>query len=155
VPLAAIALGSNLGDRHATLTAATQSLNSLGDVLAVSSFFDTDPVGYADQPRFLNAAALLQTELPPLDLLRGLLNIEREFGRDRSHGIAKGPRTLDLDLLLYDETVMTTEELTLPHPEMHCRRFVLEPLEQIAPQMRHPLLKRTVQELLLAQPAKA
>jgi 2-amino-4-hydroxy-6-hydroxymethyldihydropteridine diphosphokinase len=148
LPLAAIALGSNLGDREATLASAVQSLATLGDVLAVSSNFDTDPVGYADQPRFLNGAALLQTSLAPLDLLRALLAIEQEHGRDRSHGIEKGPRTLDLDLLLYNDVILATTELMLPHPEMHRRRFVLEPLAEIAPTMMHPVLRRTVAELL-------
>jgi 2-amino-4-hydroxy-6-hydroxymethyldihydropteridine diphosphokinase len=108
----------------------------------------TAPVGYANQPDFLNGAALLETQLPPTELLHHLLQIERTHGRDRSHGIEKGPRTLDLDLLLYDDVVMTTPELTLPHPEMHTRRFVLEPLAAIAPEWTHPVLQRTVQELL-------
>ena len=150
--LAAIALGSNLasssGDRAATLESAIRALGSLGDVSAVSAFLDTEPVGYLDQPRFLNAAALLRTELAPLDLLHALLSIERDHGRDRSHGIAKGPRTLDLDLLLYDGLVMATTELTLPHPEMHLRAFVLEPLAAIAPDLWHPTQEATVLELL-------
>jgi 2-amino-4-hydroxy-6-hydroxymethyldihydropteridine diphosphokinase len=148
LPLAAIALGSNLGDREATLASSVRLLAALGEVLAVSSNFDTDPVGYADQPRFLNAAALLQTSLAPLDLLRALLAIEEEHGRDRSHGIEKGPRTLDLDLLLYDDVILTTAELTLPHPELHRRRFVLDPLAEVAPAMMHPVLHRTVADLL-------
>jgi 2-amino-4-hydroxy-6-hydroxymethyldihydropteridine diphosphokinase len=148
LPLAAIALGSNLGDREATLASAIHALGDYGEVTAHSSNFDTDPVGYADQPRFLNAAALLDTSLSPLDLLRALLQIEQAHGRDRSHGIDKGPRTLDLDLLLYDEVVIATPELTLPHPQMHARRFVLQPLAEIAPAMMHPILRCTVAELL-------
>ena len=150
--LAAIGLGSNLAGTFAApaenLNAALERLRSLGKVLAASTFIETTPVGYLDQPPFQNGAALLATALPPEDLLDGLLRIERELGRDRSHGIAKGPRTLDLDLLLYGDTVIATDRLTVPHPEMHRRRFVLQPLAEIAPAMRHPVLHATVAELL-------
>lgn len=148
--LAAVALGSNLGDREQALSAAIHDLRTLGTVTAVSSFVDTEPVGYLDQPRFLNAAALLETALAPLDLLRALLHVEQEHGRDRSHGIRKGPRTLDLDLLLYDDVVLTTDELVLPHPEMHRREFVLRPLAEIAPGWLHPTLRLSMAGLLLA-----
>lgn len=150
--IAAIALGSNLdsefGDREGNLREAVRRIGSLGVVKAVSSFYDTEPVGYLEQPRFLNAALLLGTELEPLELMRGLLDIEREMGRQRS--IAKGPRVIDLDLLLDGAVVMATAELTLPHPEMHARRFVLEPLAEIAPGMVHPVLGKTVGEMLTA-----
>jgi 2-amino-4-hydroxy-6-hydroxymethyldihydropteridine diphosphokinase len=154
--IAAIALGSNLnssaGDRAANLNLAIEQLRSLGNVLSVSSFFDTAPVGYLDQPRFLNAATLLETELQPLELLDWLLSIERIMGRDRSKTVAKGPRVLDLDLVLFGDLVMQTEVLTLPHPAMRERRFVLEPLAEIAPAMIDPVTGKMVAELLAALP---
>ena len=150
--IAAIALGSNLdssaGDRAASLNLAIEQLRSLGDVMSVSSFFNTAPVGYLDQPRFLNAAVLLETELEPLELLNKLLSIEREMGRDRSKTVAKGPRVLDLDLILLGDLVMQTEALTLPHPAMRDRQFVLEPLAKIAPSMIDPVTGKTIAELL-------
>lgn len=150
--LAAIALGSNLpgqaGSREANLAGAVTALATLGKVQAESRYYDTDPVGYTDQPRFLNAAVLLETVLTPQELLAELLRIEGEFGRDRSHGIEKGPRTLDLDLLFYDEQVLAFADLHLPHPALHLRRFVLEPLAEVAPQWRHPVYHQTVAEML-------
>lgn len=152
--IAAIALGSNLGsaagDRAANLQFGIEKLKTLGTVSAVSSFYDTTPVGYLDQPRFLNAAALLETELEPIGLLESLLVIERTMGRDRSKTVAKGPRVLDLDLILFGDLVMQTPVLTLPHPAMRERRFVLEPLAEIAPGMVDPVSGRTMTELLQA-----
>ncbi|MDQ2834260.1 MAG: 2-amino-4-hydroxy-6-hydroxymethyldihydropteridine diphosphokinase [Acidobacteriota bacterium] len=147
--LAAIGLGSNLasgfGDREANLWEAVRRVGALGRVEAVSSFYDTAPVGYVEQPRFLNGAMLLETELAPLEVMRGMLAVEREMGRVR--GVAKGPRVIDLDLLLYGDVVMVTDELVLPHPEMERRGFVLEPLAEIAAAMVHPVLGVTVGDL--------
>lgn len=152
--LAAIALGSNLeskfGDREANLREAVRRIGALGEVRAVSSFYDTEPVGYRTQPRFLNGALVLVTELGPVELMRTLLGVERAMGRDRAANAvaAKGPRVIDLDLLLYGDWVMWSEELMLPHPAMTERRFVLEPLAEIAPEWVHPALGVTVGELL-------
>lgn len=148
--LAAIALGSNLssrfGDREANLREALRRLAALGEVKAVSRFHDTEPVGYTDQPRFLNGAAVLETSLPAGELMRALLEIEHGMGRERV--TAKGPRVIDLDLLLYGDAVIETAELTLPHPEMHVRRFVLEPLKEVAGEWVHPVLGLSVEEML-------
>jgi 2-amino-4-hydroxy-6-hydroxymethyldihydropteridine diphosphokinase len=150
--LAAIALGSNLesrfGDREANLREAVRRIEGLGEVLAVSSFHDTEPVGYREQPRFLNGALVLRTELGAVELMRGLLGVERAMGRERVRALAKGPRVIDLDLLLYGDWVLWAEELILPHPAMAERRFVLAPLAEIVPEWVHPVLGVTVRELL-------
>jgi 2-amino-4-hydroxy-6-hydroxymethyldihydropteridine diphosphokinase len=152
MPVAYIALGSNLGDREEILAAATDRLGRLGRVVARSSLYETEPVGYRDQPAFLNAVLALETELEPTPLLHALLVIERELGRDRSHGVLNGPRILDLDLLLMGDSIVAEGELTLPHPALAQRRFVLAPLAQIAPQLRHPQLKQTMADLLAQLP---
>jgi 2-amino-4-hydroxy-6-hydroxymethyldihydropteridine diphosphokinase len=150
--VAAIALGSNLasryGDREANLREAIRRAGELGEVRAVSSFYDTAPVGMTEQPRFLNAAMLLETELGPVELMRALMGIERAMGRERSRVEAKGPRVIDLDLLLMGDVVIASEELTLPHPAMAERRFVLEPLAEIAGEMVEPVSGKTVGEML-------
>jgi 2-amino-4-hydroxy-6-hydroxymethyldihydropteridine diphosphokinase len=150
--LAAIALGSNLnsefGDREANFREALRRIGALGEVQAVSSFYDTEPVGLLEQPRFLNGTLVLETELEPVALMRELLGVERAMGREREGAVAKGPRVIDLDLLLYRDVVLSTDELTVPHPEMPARRFVLEPLAEIASEWVHPVLGVTVGTLL-------
>ncbi len=129
-----VGLGANLGDRESTIRRAVELLP---DVAAVSTLRETDPVGYLDQPSFLNGVAALETELPPRELLERLLDVERELGRTRE-GPRFGPRTIDLDLLLYGETEIDEPGLTLPHPRMHERRFVLEPLAELDPALVIP-----------------
>lgn len=146
VTVAAVALGSNLGDRAGHLNEAVRRAGGLGRVVAVSSFFDTEPVGYLNQPRFLNGALLLETTLPAAALMRGLLEIETAMGRVRL--VAKGPRVVDLDLLLFGDAVIESEGLTVPHPGMAERRFVLEPLAEIAGEMVDPRSGLTVSALL-------
>lgn len=143
-----IGLGSNVGDRAAHLRAGLTTLEKLGCINAVSSFYETAAVGPMRQADFLNAVAELRTELSPEPLLCELLRIEREHGRDRSVGPAKGPRTLDLDLLAMDDLIFESAILTLPHPGLAQRRFVLVPLAEIAPRWRHPASGKTAVELL-------
>ena len=144
-----VALGSNLGDREATLHGAVAALAAEPgiEVVAVSRLRETDPVGYVDQPRFLNGAAELETSLGAPDLLGRLLAVERRFGRSREGVPAQGPRTLDLDLLLYGDAEIDEPGLRVPHPRMHERGFVLEPLADLDPALEIPG-KGRVQELL-------
>jgi 2-amino-4-hydroxy-6-hydroxymethyldihydropteridine diphosphokinase len=129
-----VGLGANLGDRQATIRRAVELLP---DVVAVSTLIETDPVGYVDQPRFLNGVAALETELPARDLLERLLRVERALGRTRE-GPRFGPRTIDLDLLLYGTAEIDEPGLTVPHPRLHERRFVLEPLAELDPSLVVP-----------------
>ncbi len=135
-----IGLGSNLGEREATLREALRRLGDLDGVAvaAVSSYRETDPVGNVDQPRFVNAAAELETSLPPRKLLDRLLEVERSLGRDRSREGRWGPRTVDLDLLLYGGEAVAEPGLEVPHPRLAERTFVLEPLLELDPELRLP-----------------
>jgi len=140
-----LSLGSNLGDRAANLRAAIDHLAAVGTVAAVSSFYETEPVEFREQPWFLNCVVKLETEKMPQQLLAALLDIEVQMGRRRDR--KKGPRTIDLDILLFGSSAVQAKGLTIPHPAMHERRFVLEPLAEIAPEVRHPIFKRTIREL--------
>ena len=135
-----IALGANLGDRERTIRAALAELAAAPgvEVVAVSTLVETDPVGYLDQPRFLNGAAALETSLPARELLELLLAVEGRFGRSREGVPAQGPRTLDLDLLLYGAASIEEPGLRIPHPRLHERRFVLEPLAELDASLEVP-----------------
>jgi 2-amino-4-hydroxy-6-hydroxymethyldihydropteridine diphosphokinase len=150
MPDAWIALGGNLGDREASLGAALQEASRFSDIVQVSSFYETEPVGFAEQPPFLNAVARLRTELDPRSLLDHLLAVEHQLGRART--IRNGPRVIDLDLLLYGQSVIDEPGLEIPHPRLHERRFVLAPLAELAPGLIHPVLQQTIAELLAKLP---
>jgi 2-amino-4-hydroxy-6-hydroxymethyldihydropteridine diphosphokinase len=139
MPRVYIGIGANLGDREATILEALERLGAQEEieVVAVSSLRETDPVGYADQPRFLNGAAALETRLTARDLLERMLAIERDLGRTR-HGPRFGPRTIDLDLLLYGDALVDEPGLVVPHPRMTERAFVLEPLAELDPELVIP-----------------
>ena len=140
MPRAYIALGSNLGDREKTIRDAIAALAAEPGVAvaAVSGLIDTEPVGVVDQPRFLNGVAAVDTELSAHELLDLLLDVERRFGRQREGAIPQGPRTLDLDLLLYGSEEIDEPGLRVPHPRLHEREFVLGPLEDLAPTLEVP-----------------
>jgi 2-amino-4-hydroxy-6-hydroxymethyldihydropteridine diphosphokinase len=139
MPRVYIGIGANLGDREATILEALERLGAQEEieVVRVSSLRETDPVGYADQPRFLNGAAALETRLTARDLLERMLAIERDLGRTR-HGPRFGPRTIDLDLLLYGDALVDEPGLVVPHPRMTERAFVLEPLAELDPELVIP-----------------
>ena len=145
-----LSLGSNVGDREANLRDAQKRLGAVGRVTAVSSFYETEPVEFTEQPWFLNCAVALETAQTPQQLMTSILNIEEAMGRRRVW--KKGPRTIDIDILLFGDAVLDSPEVTIPHPAMHERRFVLEPLAEIAPGVRHRVFDKTILELRDALP---
>lgn len=141
-------LPSNAGPPEATLAAAAERFGSLGQVMALSSLYSTAPVGFADQPRFLNAVAALDTALTPFELLGALLLIEKDFGRDRARYRQNGPRTLDLDILLFGDFVIGGATLDIPHPRLAERAFVLVPMNEIAPHAIEPRTAFSMSKLI-------
>jgi 2-amino-4-hydroxy-6-hydroxymethyldihydropteridine diphosphokinase len=160
IHLVYLSLGSNVGDREAQLRDALARLGALGRVAAVSSLYETEPVEFTDQPWFLNCAVALETSHTPQQLLAAILDLEGKIGRQRVQ--KKGPRVIDIDILLFDDLLfddaivhdesIDSNGLTIPHPAMHQRRFVLEPLAEIAPELLHPIFKKTIRELRDALP---
>ncbi|MEJ2706604.1 MAG: 2-amino-4-hydroxy-6-hydroxymethyldihydropteridine diphosphokinase [Anaerolineales bacterium] len=140
-----IALGTNMGDRQANLQAAIHAMRPAVTILDRSPVYETPPWGYEQQPEFLNQVVKGYTELPPLDLLTFLKDIERQMGRQKT--IRYGPRLIDLDILLYDDLVMDNPKLVIPHPRLAERAFVLVPLADLAPDLRHPVLGQTIKAL--------
>ena len=141
-----LALGTNLGDRPGNLTRALQSLRACATVEQVSRCYETKPVGYEDQPDFLNLTCFVTTALSPLQLLQNLKDIEQKMGRRAS--VRNAPRPIDIDILFFDDLVVNSTELTIPHPRMNERAFVLVPLADIASEILHPILKLSVREML-------
>lgn len=143
-----IALGSNVGDRLENLRRAVESLALDLDQLQASPVYETDPVGYDDQERFLNAVVRGETDLSPHRLLERVQEIETQLGRERP--FPNAPRTIDLDILLYDDRILDSSDLTIPHPRLHERLFVLIPLADVAPEAAHPVLGKSINDLLRA-----
>jgi len=147
-----LSLGSNIGDREANLRKAVELLEALDvHVLRASRIYETEPVDYVDQAWFLNQVVEAETALFPMQLLTRIARIERELGRTRT--VPKGPRTLDIDILFYAEAVVRTARLEIPHPRMAERRFVLLPLAELAPDLRHPVTRLSVRRMLQNAPA--
>ena len=143
-------MGSNIGNREGNLRAAIERLRELGNVTAISSLYETEPVEFTEQPWFLNCVVALETERTPRELLEGMLEIERAMGRERIQ--PKGPRVIDLDIVLFGEQIVEEPQLEIPHPAMHLRRFVLEPLAEIAPEAKHPRLNQKARQILADLP---
>jgi 2-amino-4-hydroxy-6-hydroxymethyldihydropteridine diphosphokinase len=139
-------LGANLGDRATTLAEANKLVaQKIGKIVKASSLYETQPWGKTDQPEFLNQALEVATELPPLEVLKAILEIEQQLGRTRQE--KWDARSIDIDMLFYDAKILKTKDLTLPHPHLHERNFALVPMLEIAPTKQHPIFKKTIEEL--------
>ena len=146
-----IVSGGNLGDRMVNLSRAKNAIaEKIGNITSQSSIYETAAWGKEDQPAFLNQVLEISTKLSPQDLLTSLLSIEKEMGRIRTEKL--GPRTIDLDILFYNDTIIQEDNLVIPHPHISSRRFVLEPLSELAPNFVHPALQKTISELLASCP---
>jgi 2-amino-4-hydroxy-6-hydroxymethyldihydropteridine diphosphokinase len=153
VHTAYLLIGGNLGDRSLNLQRSIELIEEkCGDIISVSSIYETEAWGYADQPSFLNQVAVLNTELEPEALMQQLLNIEKELGRVREEKL--GPRLIDIDILLMDDLALQSNSLTLPHPSLHLRNFALRPLAEVAATKKHPVFNKAIADLLTDCPDK-
>ena len=146
-----LSLGSNVGEREVHLREAIARLQRVGEIVSVSSFYETEPVDVTNQAWFLNCVVIVETKKSPEQVMAAILQIEHEMGRERLQ--KKGPRIIDVDIILFGDEIIHSTQVTVPHPAMQDRRFVLEPLAEIAPEARHPISRKTVREMLEALPA--